>query len=79
MPLSIRLTGPDLPTAIADNTILPNRIPMEPHWQETYHLLIGAPLITMEVAWGPDDPLRILNFSRGNWESYLLKLAVSAQ
>ncbi|MBT5051467.1 MAG: hypothetical protein HOM58_23430 [Rhodospirillaceae bacterium] len=79
MPLSIRLTGPDLPAAIAENTILPDRIPMEPHWQETYHLLITAPLITMEIAWGPDDPLRILNFSRGDWESYLLKLAGSAQ
>ena len=78
MPLSIRLTGPDLPKAIADNTILPSHIPLEPHWQETYHLLVTAPLVTLEIAWGLGEPLRILNFSRGDWETNLLKLAGSA-
>jgi len=34
--------------------------------------------VTLEIAWGLGEPLRILNFSRGDWETNLLKLAGSA-
>ena len=75
MPFHISFTGPDLPEAAADKMILPSDIPNNPHWQETYHLSVAPPNVALELTWGPDDPLRILNFSRGDWETQLLGMA----
>jgi hypothetical protein len=55
--------------------ILPSDIPNNPHWQETYHLSVAPPNVALELTWGPEDPLRILNFSRGDWEAQLLEMA----
>jgi formate hydrogenlyase subunit 6/NADH:ubiquinone oxidoreductase subunit I len=75
VPFNITLTGPDLPLSVPSEMILPSDIPKDPHWRETYHLSVAPPNIALELTWGPDDPLRILNFSRGDWETQLLKMA----
>ena len=41
----------------------------------TYRLTVNAPLVVFDIAWRPDEPLRIMNFSRGNWEQELITLA----
>jgi hypothetical protein len=56
--------------------ILPSDIPNNPHWQETYHLSVAPPNVALELTWGPAEPLRILNFSRGDWEAQLQEMAV---
>jgi hypothetical protein len=33
------------------------------------------PVAVFDLAWRPDEPLRIMNFSRGNWEDELLAMA----
>ena len=75
LPFDIRFTGPDLPAAIAPSMILPSDIPKDPKWRETYHLSVAPPNVAFEMTWGPGDPLRILNFSRGDWEAQLLEMA----
>ena len=75
MPFDITLTGPDLPPAVADQMTLPPDIPNDPHWRETYHLSVAPPNVALELTWGPDEPLRILNFSRGDWENQLQAMA----
>jgi hypothetical protein len=75
LPFDISLIGPDLPAGVADQMILPSDIPNDPHWQETYHLSVAPPNVALELTWGTDEPLRILNFSRGDWEAQLQDMA----
>ena len=75
LPFHISFTGPDLQKSAAGQMILPSDIPKDPHWQETYRLLVAPPNVALELTWGPEDPLRILNFSRGEWEAQLLGMA----
>ena len=75
LPFHISFTGPYLQETAADQMILPSDIPNNPHWQETYHLSVAPPNVALELTWGPEDPLRILNFSRGDWEAQLLEMA----
>ena len=71
----IQLSGPDIPPAIPDETAHPSVIPFQRPWVGVYRLRVRAPLAVFELAWRPDEPLRIMNFSRGNWEDELLGLA----
>jgi hypothetical protein len=41
----------------------------------TYRLTVNAPLVVFDIAWQPDEPLRIMNFSPGNCEQELITLA----
>ncbi len=50
-------------------------IPFERPWVATYRLKVHAPLIVLDLAWRDDDPLRIMTFSRGDWEAGLMALA----
>ncbi len=74
----IRFTGSELPRSVASRTILPSDIPGNPHWQGTFHLAVAPPNIALELAWSPGEPLRILNFSRGDWENQLLEMAAAS-
>lgn len=40
-------------------------------WIGSYTLRVRAPLTTLEVAWNENGPLRIMAFSRGDWEAAL--------
>ena len=73
--LSISCTGPDLPTNVPVDTAHPSVIPFERPWIGVYRLIVAAPLVVLDIAWRPDEPLRIMNFSRGNWEDELTELA----
>lgn len=74
-PFGISCTGPDIPAAIPDETAHPSVIPYQRPWVATYRLTVTAPLVVFDIAWRPEEPLRIMNFSRGNWEDELVALA----
>ena len=67
--------GPDLPATIPGETVLPTAIPKDPGWRGTYRLTVAPPLIAFDICWTPGEPLRIMTFSRGDWEDELLALA----
>ena len=71
----IRCDGPGLPATIPAETILSADIPKDPKWRGTHRLVVAPPLIAFDLCWTPDQPLRIMTFSRGDWEDELLALA----
>ena len=73
----ISCDGPDLPSAVPAETILPSEIPKDPRWRGTHRLAVAPPLVALDLCWTPGEPLRIMTFSRGDWEDELLALAAS--
>lgn len=73
--MDIRCTGPSLPDGIPDETAHPSIIPYRRPWEMVWRLTVKAPLVVFDIAWRPGEPLRIMNFSRGNWEGELREMA----
>jgi len=71
----IRCAGPDLPKSIPTRTVHPSMIPKQRPWTGTYRLTVKAPLLVFDLYWNADEPLRIMQFSRGEWERELRSLA----
>ena len=74
-PLRIACTGPDIPDGIPGETAHPSVIPFERPWVGTYRLSVHAPLVVLDIYWRTDQPLRIMGFSRGDWEPELQEVA----
>jgi hypothetical protein len=74
MRFEIRLTGPDVPATIPDTVVAASEIPRNIGWRETYRLVVSPPLIALDLGWRADGPLRIMTFSRGDWEAQLLEV-----
>ena len=72
---NIQLVGPDVPDAVPVPIATPALVEQTPRWRGAYHLKVTAPLTVLELEWNPDEPLRILAFSRGTWEGALADLA----
>jgi hypothetical protein len=75
MKFEVRCAGPDLPETIPEETVFPADIPKNPDWQGRYRLIVAPPLVALDISWKPGDPLRIMYFSRGDWEAQLMQLA----
>lgn len=71
----ISCEGPDLPATIPADTVVPSEIPKDPDWRGTHRLTVAPPLIALDLCWTPGEPLRIMTFSRGDWEDELLAMA----
>jgi len=71
----VSCSGPDLPASVPDEVAQPADIPKQRPWNGTYRLVVAAPIIAFDVYWRTDAPLRIMTFSRGDWEQGLLALA----
>jgi hypothetical protein len=71
----IRCTGPDLPETIPAAIVRPADVARDPDWHWTHRLVVAPPLITLDLCWGPEGSLRVLVFSRGDWEKRLLEMA----
>lgn len=71
--MSIAYRGPslpdDLPREVASAELVVER---GPGWAGAHRLRIEAPLPVFDLLWNPDEPLRVLYFSRGDWEADLL-------
>ena len=77
MRFEVRCSGPDLPTAVPDESVFPADIPKDPKWRGTYRLVVAPPLVAFDICWRPGEPLRIMTFSRGDWEAKLAEMAAS--
>jgi hypothetical protein len=75
LPLDLRCSGPDLPARVPDAIAPPDLIARQRPWVGAYRLVVTAPLIVFDLYWNPAEPLRIMTFSRGDWEKELLELA----
>ncbi len=73
--LSLSLKGPDIPASVPATYAPPRLVQDTTTWIGSYTLRVRAPLTTLEVAWNENEPLRIMAFSRGDWEAALTALA----
>ena len=71
----IGCSGPDLPKSVPAETAHPSMIPKQRPWAGRYRLSVKAPLLVFDLCWNADEPLRIMQFSRGDWERELRSLA----
>ncbi len=77
MRFEIALTGPGLADTVPDAMVSPPDIPKDPQWRGTHRLVVAPPNIALDLCWRDGDPLRIMTFSRGDWEAQLAELAQS--
>lgn len=75
VPLEISCAGPDLPRGVPEEIATPGLIAENRPWAGAYRLIVTARLIVFDVYWSPGEPLRVMGFSRGDWERDLLALA----
>ena len=71
----VSCSGPDLPANVPTETAHPGDIPKDLPWTGTYRLAVAAPIVAFDIYWRADAPLRIMTFSRGDWEDGLKALA----
>jgi hypothetical protein len=75
-PIEILYHGADLPGSVpgsvADYQYIADQ---PPGWQGAHRLVVRAPLVVFDLCWNPDEPLRIMGFSRGDWERALMEAA----
>ena len=74
-PIAVALRGPDRPAGVPQAVATPQRIAAERDWIATHRLTVRAPLVVLDLSWRAGEPLRVLGFSRGDWERELLALA----
>lgn len=71
--LTLDYRGPSIPDALPDEIATADMVTAQPAgWQATHILSIRAPLMVFAVAWNDGEPVRILVYSRGDWEQVLV-------
>lgn len=75
--LDLRCDGADLPETIPGEIAHPSMIPKQRPWVGAYRLTVKAPLLVLDLYWNAAEPMRIMQFSRGDWEDALRALARS--
>lgn len=75
VPIEISCTGPDLPRDVPEEVATPGLIAAGRPWAGACRLTVTAPLIVFDLSWTPGEPMRVMGFSRGDWERDLLALA----
>ena len=73
--LDLRCDGADLPDTIPGEIAHPSTIPKQRPWVGAYRLTVKAPLLVLDLYWNAAEPMRIMQFSRGDWEDALRALA----
>lgn len=72
LPLEVTYRGPDLPDAVPEPVADYAMVAAQPPgWQGAHRLVVRAPLVVFDLCWNRDEPLRVLGFSRGEWEAAL--------
>ncbi|MBT7569283.1 MAG: 4Fe-4S dicluster domain-containing protein [Rhodospirillaceae bacterium] len=71
----IRLQGPDIPATVPMDLATPDDVATSVDFQAQYTLTIDAPRRVLELTWSAGEALRILCFSRGDWEQELAILS----
>ena len=73
--LDISCSGPELPDDVPADVAAPDLVAAQRPWVGAYRLVVTAPLVVLDLSWNPDEPLRVMTFSRGDWERDLMALA----
>lgn len=73
--INISIAGPDIPETCNEEIAPPALIARERPWKGTYRLVVLAPSVVFDIYWTPGEPLRVMTFSRGDWERDLLGLS----
>lgn len=73
--IDIGIAGPDIPDRLNEEIISPPQVTEQMDWRGMYRLVVRAPLIVLDIWWTPGEPLRVMSFSRGDWENDLAGLA----
>jgi len=70
--LDISYAGPAAPETVPEDIASYDMVTeQDPKWLGTHRLTIHAPLVVFDLMWNADEPLRILGYSRGEWERAL--------
>jgi len=73
-PLEISCRGPELPGETPGSVADYQMIAAQPAgWRGAYRLVVRAPLVVFDLCWNAGEPLRIMGFSRGDWEDDLME------
>ena len=71
--LTLDYRGPSIPDALPGEIATADMVTAQrPEWQATHILSIHSPLVVFELAWNDGEPVRILVYSRGDWEQILV-------
>ncbi len=71
--LDISYRGPAAPETVPEDIASYALVAeQEPGWAGAHRLTIHAPLAVFDLMWNADEPLRILGYSRGDWERALV-------
>jgi len=73
--IAIIVQGPDIPAAIPASLAGPDDVAASVDFRPAYTLSIDAPRRVLELTWSAREDLRILCFSRGDWEQELAALS----
>lgn len=73
--VEISLAGPDIPGAVDEDIAPPVLIAEQLGWKGSHRLVVTPRQIAFDIYWTPGEPVRIMTFSRGDWEKALLELA----
>ncbi len=71
--VQITYSGPamphTIPASIASHDLV---LAQDPGWAGAYRLTVRSPLVVFDLNWNADEPVRIMGFSRGDWERTLV-------
>jgi len=72
--LEISHNGPELPDAVPGPVADYQMVAAQPTgWRGAHRLSVRAPLVVFDLSWNDGEPLRIMGFSRGDWEEKLME------
>ena len=70
--LEILYAGPAAPYTVPTEMASYETVARQPpDWMGTHRLTLHAPLVVFDMMWSDDEPVRVLGFSRGEWERAL--------
>lgn len=73
--VDLSCTGPELPESCPDMVVHKSQVAEERPWKGRYRLVLTSGNIAFDIFWTPDQPVRFMTFSRGDWEDALMEVA----
>lgn len=71
--LEISYDGPAMPESVPHGITGYQDVLDGGPWEGAHRLVVRAPLVVLDIAWNADEPVRIMGFSRGDWERHVME------
>jgi hypothetical protein len=71
--LDIAYRGPAMPKTVPPGITGYQTVLDGGPWEGAHRLVVRAPLVVLDVCWNPGEPVRIMGFSRGDWERHMME------